>query len=237
MLERWLYLSLMRTRCLLLALCYCLYGCIAPKTPARLTRDLSPEFVNRFGGGNTGLSEKLDLNGIYQYSWRSPQRLDTTRIQLLFYVDGTFRNNLHLAPGNSSFKDYFNEVKETGRDHKFYNQGDWGIYTLSGDTIKAQYLSFPYRSVPTDAGEEWYVITSKTSLRMILRNWDILDHPNTNLIRQHEFVKEVSSLEFIPIDNIPPPLPWIKTRKFFWRYEQDWMKYNEDPKDKARLKN
>src|SRR5437868_8434636 len=92
---------------------------------------------------------------------------------MLFYEDGTFIRNVWLPPKNANYEDYFSSVISKGREDIFYKSYDWGVYTMRGDTIIAQYLMHAANFTPWYTGEDWYLIKGRDSLQLILFKSDV----------------------------------------------------------------
>lgn len=213
-----------------------LTGCLPRAVPNSVKRNLS----NKLDSKGTGLNAKLNINGYFQY-WRNDgityntqtQERDTSFFFLLFYEDGSFlfSSLLKNQMGNTP-EEYFKQVIQNGKEHRFYSTGSWGIYRLSGDTIIAESLENSTRSLnhPWMPGEYRYRIVNRNTLQLIdSRNFT--DKSATIGEETKNFLDNVSLITFFP-SRVPPSYSWLKKDKFFWRREADWKAYMEaDEKD------
>lgn len=206
-------------------------GCLGVNTTRKLTRDVKNHFTNRLGGESTSLSDKLDLKGYYRY-WTNEEVTgkaelssdgDTLFRDMIFYEDGSCITNLLPKYPFLTYDDYFTDVIAIGKKDLFYKRS-WGIYSLSGDTIKAQILKHAANFTPWYNWEEWFLIKDRNTLQVI----HLEDPGNTSQAYQQKLktkVKTASPAKFYSLTAIPPPYAWFKTNSFFWRNEEDWKAY------------
>ena len=208
-------------------------GCLGIKTTRKLTKEIRQNFTNRFEGKNTGVTRKLIINGYYRY-WLKDQHgsyekigntNDTAFVDIIFYEDGTFIWNVNLRPGLNNYNDYFKSIINNGEKDLFYKSDAWGIYSISSDTIKAQFLRHAARFTPWYTGEEWYLIKDSQTLQVIF--FGDIQKTENNTARNNDYIGRTSLANFKPLNNIPPPLGWLKKESFFWRNKNDWKKYME----------
>lgn len=209
-------------------------GCLGINTTRKLNADIKQQFINRLEGNSagTGLSKIIELNGVYRY-WSRDERgrvqtgltlKDTFFMDILFYDDGSFVRNISVKDSFNSYNDYFAAIRQKGKDALFYKSNWWGVYALSGDTIKAQYLMHAPKATPWYTGEEWYLIKDRNTLQLIFAgDLGLLNgKPDPKRMRA---VEKVSPVRFYPVNETPPSYGWLKKEKFFWRNEQDWELY------------
>jgi hypothetical protein len=211
---------------------FLLCGCLGINTTRPLSKEVRYNFYNRFEGNNTGIANKINIAGYYRY-WPNdelgrPEKInhtnDTVFSDMIFYEDGTFIWNLWPGQGFSNYEDQFKSVINKGKDDLFYKSHWWGIYSISNDTIKTQYLMHAARFTPWFTGENWYLIKNSRTLQLIFFG-DIDKTADKNASRRNDYVKRASLAKFIPLDHIPPPLGWLKKEKFFWKNSEDWEQY------------
>jgi hypothetical protein len=208
--------------------------CIGCNNTRSLSKEVKTGFTNRFEGHNTGLSKKINITGIYRY-WdkdelgrpeKNRNTNDTSFVDMIFYDDGTFAWNLWLPTEFNNYEQYFSSVISKGKKDDLYIGHYWGIYSIAGDTIKAQYLMNASPGTPWYTGESWFLIKDPTTLQLIYFNdFDKGNDGNPN--RYPNYVQRASLVKFMSLKNIPPPLGWIKNESFFWRNEQDRQRYLE----------
>jgi hypothetical protein len=214
---------------------FMLIACVSCNNSKSLSKEIENNFTNRLEGHTIALSNKINTGGIYRY-WRKdesgrPQKIpntnDTAYIDMIFYGDGTFAWNIYPLSGYKNYEEYFKAVISKGPDHLFYKSHYWGIYSISNDTIKAQYLMHASPGTPWYTGESWYLIKSPTTLQLILFT-DIEKRKEKNTPGYTNYPDRASLVEFKPVSPIPPPYGWIKKEKFFWRNEQDREKFMKE---------
>lgn len=223
----------MTTRYLIL-LCLFASGCLGMNTTRKLTSDIQQGFTNRFDHHRTvNLSDKIDIKGFYRYWFRdrvgqyqtTQNKIDTAFMDVLFYDDGTFLRNVWLPKEYSNYDDYFGSVISRGKKDDFYESYWWGIYSVSGDTIKAEYIMHASKLTPWYSGEDWYLIKGKNLLQLILSKTDVGQSVTAAQQTNGSHVKSATPAIFNPLKQIPAPYAWIKNEKFFWQDERDWDQY------------
>lgn len=211
---------------------FILSGCLGINYTRPLTKEVKYNFTNRFEGKNTGIANQVNLKGYYRYwlndEFGRPEKIhntnDTAFIDLVFYEDGTFIWNLWPGQGFNNYEDFFKSVINKGKTDLFYKSYYWGIYSMSNDTIKAQYLMHASPGTPWYTGESWYKIVNSKSLRVIYDvNFDKNTSKDPNKSIDH--IKRATPINFMPQYNIPPPLAWLKRESFFWSNKQNWEQY------------
>jgi hypothetical protein len=217
------------------------WGCIGCNNTRSLSKEVKTGFTNRFEGHNTGLSKKINITGIYRY-WdkdelgrpeKNHNTNDTSFVDMIFYEDGTFGWGLWIPSEFNNYEQYFRTVISKGKKADLYIGHYWGIYSIVGDTIKAQYLMHASPGTPWYTGESWFLIKDPTTLQLIYFNdFDKGNDGNPN--RYPNYVQRASLVKFMPLKNIPPPLGWIKNENFFWRNEQDRLQYLKSSASQSR---
>lgn len=222
-----------------MVICLSFCGCLGINTTRKLTNEVKTAFTNRLEGNVTSLPGRIDINGYYRYwnrnEWGGYKSIsgskDTSFVDIIFYEDGTFLYNVFVRNGFSNYNDYFREVSKRGRSDLFFRSYWWGVYSLSGDTIKTQFLFHAANFTPWWGGQSWFLIKNKKTLQLILSDllFDVTERSRE--LGEIE-VKTASDVTFHPLEVIPPPYAWFKENKFFWRNEADWKNYVESVKGK-----
>ena len=201
-----------------------------------ISRDIKNEFTNRFEGKKTGIREKLNIDGYYQY-WRqediefNPQtkQTDTFFYNLIFYEDGTYLYNFssfHDYPQNPN--EYLKQVAKNGKTDRFYVSFYWGIYKIVNDTIVAQCIdnvSGAYLA-PWHAGETWFKIINRNTLQC-LYDRDFRKMSSDDILEREKAIANSSFAIYHPAAIIPIPYTWLKKEKWLWTNEEDWKRYME----------
>lgn len=155
--------------------------------------------------------------------------LDTTQTYRVFFTDGTF------LTGNYSSDDQLNQqfVRVSKNDSQenteaFYTYQDWGLYKISGDTIKVQHINRPglgESSLFWYAYEESFIILDEVTIQQIdvkpihkmtadsWKVWEINKRENKdgNII-------DLRPSKYVQSKNLPSPNNWIR--------QQDWTVSN-----------
>lgn len=218
-------------------LCLLLCGCLGINTTRKLTKKVKTAFAYKLEGGVTSLSSRIDINGYYRYwhrnEWGGYKSIsgskDTSFVDMIFYEDGTFLYNVSVINPFSNYNDYFKEVLRKGQSDLFFKSNWWGVYSLSGDTIKTQFLRHAANFTPWWGGERWFLIKDKNTLQLIFSGF-LFNETEEDKQRGNAYVKTASDAIFYPLKVIPPPYAWFKENKFFWRNEEDWKKYMSEVK-------
>jgi hypothetical protein len=194
-----------------------LSGCLGINTTRKLEKRTKKVFTNRLEGKTTGLASHLDLHGYFGATQTGRSDSDTMYFNLLLYEDGTSNYDFQKSPDFNTYDDYFTSIIEKGKTDLFYKGLGWGVYRLSGDTIKIQEVSHAANLTARFTAERWFVIEDNHTLRLIAqaRLGDTLKLPPA----------ERTAYKFYPLSVIPPAIPWLKKEKFFWRNESDWEQY------------
>lgn len=150
---------------------------------------------------------------------------DTAFTDMIIYEDGTFVWNIWYGEGYTNYSDYFKSVINKGKNDIFYKAHSWGIYSISNDTIKAQHLRHASPGTPWYTGEEWFLVKNRTTLQVIYFGDFDKGSDKAAAPRYPDYVKRATPVNFIPLNNIPPPLSWIKKESFFWNNKGDWEQY------------
>jgi len=200
-----------------------------------ISKEIKNEFTNRFEGMNTGIREKLNVDGYYQY-WRKEfievnpktNRRDTFFYNLIFYEDGTFLYNFSSSSKDLNIDEYLKQVTKNGKGDPFYISFYWGIYKMSHNTIITQCInnSSKARLNPWDAGETWFKIVDRNTLQR-LYDKDFRKMSPDDILENEKAIANSSFAIYHPAAIIPLPYTWLKKEKWLWANEEDWKRYME----------
>lgn len=90
----------------------------------------------------------------------------------------------------------------------------WGVYKITGDTIKIRYLNAP--QIPYDAWDAWYLIEDREHLNLLV---DAPTQPITEWMLQLEQRKWPNGQKYIFVkdDSIPDlNISWFKNSEWLW---------------------
>ncbi len=168
------------------------YGCYFSR-PMKETRD---NFTYCYDGKYNGLDSLINTRGYYKTSrvFYKNEIRNTSSNNYMFFEDGFFIYR-------------FNPIT---------NDGVYGHYLLSNDTIKAQYL---YNPLGVNGGihEVWFKIINKNRIKPLYQKaWTKI---NENEVNQFTKINEyiIDTAQFIPVEKLPnADRFWIKRQEFFW---------------------
>jgi hypothetical protein len=184
-----------------------------------------------YDGENLKLEELLNINGYFEFKVPYVRTVTTPNKNLshslpvtlnenlIFFKDGTVCDGFYdfekeLRPDSlPNINLLFNEIKNNpnGKVSKiFKNVFRWGIYKLTGDTIKAQFIHHTSRlDVYWTAYEIWYKIIDRNNIKEIFKK---TLNKRDQVIRKYEYYEG----KFIPTDYLPPSDCRLKNYKWFW---------------------
>jgi len=201
-----------------------------------ISKEIKNEFTNRFEGKNTGIREKLNIDGYYQF-WEkdfteiNPQtkQKDTFFYNLILYEDGTYLSNFHSVHNYpEKLDEYLKQVAKNGKGDPFYIGFYWGIYKIIHDTIMVQFINNSSGAylAPWYAGEATFKIIDRNTVQL-LYNKDFKKMSRDDSIARARFVANSSLAIYHPSEILPPPYAWLKKEKWLWANEEDWKRYME----------
>ena len=195
-------------------------------------------YTQRFDNQNTGLGERLDINGYYTVN----DTLNSGYIyhgytNLMFFEDGMFVSGFYYLEGVENHDTgevipaYINKVathRENGeRLWYFYDHNFWGHYTLHGDTIKVQHIykpAFGEMNGVWYSYEIWFKIIDRQHIEAIYTTPLHKDSPE---ILAHETTRPDLKLYFRSLPKLPKSDGWLKYEKWFWEDENEFIKWEE----------
>ncbi len=156
----------------------------------------------------------------------------------IFFENGIFlfgisdRNEFRVLGGTSDLDLYFQELSYSPEETmRFHNSDYWGLYYVSNDTIRTQYINHPSWNMPWNAIEQIFVVDDQGKLNSIKTR--VLGITNTNIIPSHtELIRHPA--EYIPLETLPSSDAWLKREKWFWCDEDEWRTYMEQNGYKIR---
>jgi len=184
------------------------------------------------------VSTKLNLNGYYQISGKYDISNsfgclnitnDSINTPAVFFDDGTIVWG--FSESESSVNEYFQKtISDLGQGEipGFYNWFFWGHYEIQNDSIIAQIINHPSAQQSWRPFLLYFKIHSKEKIRLL--GAKILDPKYERLI-----ISENAYIgNFIPTDTVPPPIPWVKKRKWYWCDENEWEQYKRSRINKKK---
>jgi hypothetical protein len=196
---------------LILFLCI---SCINSNVPTGLREDMKC-----YSGENTGLDSIINTDGFYREMRVSDQRgvykvvdgksieigFDTTYHNFLFFNDGIYIGNI--------WQSLIENIDSSGFDYRAYYHG---IYELSGDTIKLQYIS-PGHSNLWFGTEEWYRIQDKNTISLVYQKpIGLRKYAQKKDHNQPRYYDDAFPAKFIPLDSMPKSTSWLKGEDWFY---------------------
>lgn len=142
---------------------------------------------------------------------------------LMFFDDGTFVTGFYNTTEKERFdriSEMFKKMKEdsTGVEaNSFYNSFEWGLYRISGDTIKVQYINHPGPPPNWNAVEKWYKVIDRSTLCEVFSKQI---YSKTEVERQdyekHRLARGQSTAKFVPVEVMPKSSCWLKNEDWFY---------------------
>jgi hypothetical protein len=168
-------------------------------------------FTNCYDERYTGLDTLINIKGYFAKKGVNGNIDDLNKngdllSPIFFFNDGFFTCDFYLIG--------FLKNVELKKTTAFSSGWDWGIYTIHGDTIKLQYLSYP-GGMSWDNGEIWFKILNKNKLQPLTlsHNYNI----TVNDIKSGITKDSSSTFIFTPLNILPDPnLCWLKNEKWAW---------------------
>ena len=191
----------------------------------------APKYIkNNFGycysGEKTELNKLLNIYGYFQLNINSGN--SSFNENIMFFNDGMFVTGFkYLAEINDNYKNGLTSV--------FYESTGWGLYKLSGDTIKVRYVKRPFYGSSSRfwyAYEVRYKIIDRNTIKQIYK---IPIHKTAD--GDIEKFKIIGSKKiFIPVKVKPPSDGWIKGEEWFWCNKEQYKKWKQEQKLKHKHK-
>ncbi len=120
-----------------------------------------------------------------------------------------------------------NEMPKEG----FVNGSVWGLYSISGDTIKAQYIPKP-GGMSSKKIEIWFKIVNENTIqRLYFKYRDTITYEEVSKYQQNNIVDDL--MQFVKLDTLPNPYDsWLIKEKWFWCNEEDYKAYMKEKNKK-----
>jgi hypothetical protein len=184
-------------------------------------KHVKQNFTYCYDGVDTGLDTMLNIDGYYDFV---PNDSPDSHFRTMFYKDGTYVScyNFHSS-NHTSIENIHNHPEAL---YWFHKNNEWGRYTISGDTIKAQAIECHIWDKPSNVYffEVWYKIIDTNTIVGI--------YPPLSPIRYPVDFKEKNyrrrfcvPAKFTPVPERPSSDCFLKKRKWFWCNENEWKAY------------
>jgi len=178
-------------------------------------------FTYCFNDEYTGLDTLLNINGFYYSVYnlsmdeknKNIQIHDTIYPSFAFFKNGMYVSNLCV--------DCLQNIKIQSIG------GEWGLYTLCGDTIKAQFIE-PPSSMSFTKGEIWFKIIDKNTVQPLGTKYQTpMKSDDIKQVRNNK--QSIKLCKFTPLYALPDPnKSWIINEKWFWCNEEAYKRWKED---------
>lgn len=187
----------------------------------RVPKVILKNFTNCYSGEKNKIRTLIDIDGYYEIvevgNWsygygKNKQAVDTQKLNILFYDDGTFKYNF-FKEKDSSICSYFTRIAMGKDSLQFYNSGYWGIYKIKGDTLICQYINKAEYWKHYYGYEIKFKITDKNVFEIIDESYKSLDNKSAILNNSKSIFL---AAKFIPCEFIPPPNSWLKKLDWTW---------------------
>ncbi|OFX87138.1 MAG: hypothetical protein A2W99_07310 [Bacteroidetes bacterium GWF2_33_16] len=192
---------------------------------SRQYSETAKSFTYCFNNEYTGLDTLINLNGLYYLIRPGSIEKPDNQIDLNteYPICAFFKNGLFVY--NPS-KDLLNIInKET----KPKISGNWGIYKIENNIIKAQFVS-PLGQMSWTKGEGWFRILDRNNL-------EVISFVGSGTIQEKDTVKNYSKpkgkyiYHFIKFENLIEPEIWLKEEKWFWCNESEYLDYKKQTRN------
>lgn len=173
--------------------------------PIKSTRNRFANTQFCYDGVDIGLQLKININGYYSFyktyianRGTPPVAIKSTyEITCFFMHDGIFIYNYDVES----------------------QDGMWGRYIISGDTIKAQFIE-PPGGMSWSMNQIWFKIKDRNHLERLyygspenITSEEIMQYHK----KQREEKSEISLGQFVPLNTLPnSDKSWLKKREWFW---------------------
>jgi len=180
-----------------------------------------------FNNENTGIEKLIDINGCYFTKTHQSRLVNLKNIQPRDTIDRSFvfyKNGLFVEDFNSSF---FYQTHVNIKDYENTSGGTWGMYQLSGDTIKAQIITSPGGTYFVK-GEFWFKIIDFTTIELLCIKYST-DISSNDIIEFQQKNAGKSNLicRFAPVEILPnAQQSWIIGEKWFWCNNERYKEWN-----------
>lgn len=208
-----------------------IFFCLASCSYLRQSSETIKNFTLCFDDKYTGIDSLINCSGYY-YSKPSASLLqkntniqprDTIAETYIFYKNGFF------IKGFSKLFCY--QTSENLKKYKDLNGGKWGLYTLSGDTIKAQFVESP-STMSFEKGEWWFKIIDRNTIQLLDFKYRI--RLTSEEVKKSQLSKQIDDLplcKFARIDAMPnPDKSWVKMEKWFWCNKEKYKEWKKNRK-------
>ena len=185
---------------------------------------------NRFSGKNTGLENKIRLDGFYVNYSKTKNYADV----LLFYPDGGHVSFSVEGENDDEIRNVILDyAKAYGYNNKTKRWEDYfGVYEYQNDTIESCfYTPNKFHFLPSSLSFYWWMRRSKFC---IVNDELIKMYADAQLVRLNE--EDFSICEklyhFVPFADMPSSDMRMKRKRWLWANEDAWKEYKQESKNK-----
>nr|HPN22143.1 hypothetical protein [Tenuifilaceae bacterium] len=161
----------------------------------------------------------ININGVYvdSKSWSKEPTIssfDSMGHVFIFYSNGFFLKDACISCFLS------NKTKYNGG-------GEWGLFSIHGDTIKAQFIE-PPGCMSWSKGEIWFEIIDKQTIQLLyIKYYDAITEIE---VKNHLSKKngDISIYKFLPLADIPDYNKcWLIKERWLWCNGLEYEKWKE----------
>jgi hypothetical protein len=190
---------------------------------------------SKLKGMPTGLEKRLRMDGIYLCASSADSTKGTFENAVIFYPDGTFMSLDIKTNNKEKLQENFAKAIHSAGYSKQKNRWNWdfGTYSMHGDTITAfHYYPNKFTFLPSSMYLYWmldryqFVITGKTTITAISRYFYLTDEEDYRQRMNDTIIANKDRYIFIPLDSLPSSDFRYKKKKWIWKDEESWNKYN-----------
>lgn len=204
----------MRKFCYALSFIF-LISCGVPK---HIKNDITIKYCENDSIINT----RIKTNGFYSsVQYYNENLKNSLRTFHIFFSDGIFLTGY----GGNTIEFFLDKINN---DETIFNSYYTGLYTISGDTLVAQYVNCPSPPKVWLAYEERFLIINEDSIMHL--STEPLGNISSYSILSH--AKLESSIMYEPAVYYKASVPltydvWLKRKKWFWKNEVDYKEWKK----------
>ena len=166
----------------------------------------------------------LKTNGYYYGEKKDNKNFGGQSI--IFFNDGTTTMNIRVTE----------DKQDVLRGNKLYdNPFGWGTFNIKDGIIISNHV-FSYGFGPFFLQSKFKIINDSTLLEIKQNTNDNIKQDTSYLANINKHVYTLSLLKFIPLENKPDSLCWLKEKRWFWCNKEQYKKWKKEQKKKYKNK-
>ncbi len=209
---------------LLFTIIILLKGCTFFWVPFNVQEDFTYCYHNK---NITGLDSLIKVDGIYFLNNSTSNKNSLSEVAVGdLYPNYVFYENGFCSANVPSIWFLEGETIKSSYIHG----STWGLYRVSGDTIKAQYIPQP-GGMSIAKIERWFLIENETSIKQLYLKY----HDPITSMEVKKYLKDtlkqfyyLDDFSFVHLDSMPEPQKsWIIKKKWFWCDKEEYKTFKK----------